>query len=137
MKKFATFLKSVLIIRIFLIPIFAMDKECNDSSYKISIEDEWEMIENSNISDNSTNNNTEDFELKAQAFGNTVISILGGLGTTVCNIGLNLIENKIQNNINQFDHGVRNGSELVGNLYGQGIALKDIYESEKDLLNKK
>lgn len=131
------FLRSALIVSLFVSPIFSMDKDSNDPYRKLSIYEGWEVINDSNDPLNATDDNEEDFELKARALGSTVASILGGAGMHIFNFGINLIESRIQNNINQFDHGVRIGSQLVGNIYGQGIALERAYENEKDLLKKK
>lgn len=95
--------------------------------------DDWEIVPHQS----SVPDEEEDILLKAQALGNTFVSVLGGVSVTACNIVLNIIENKIQNSSNQFSAGVALGSHAVGNLYGQGLALRDAYENEKNLLKHK
>lgn len=121
---------------LFGFPIFAADEEYNNDSHQVSIYDGWEIVDYSNIS-NSSIDNSEDFELKAKAFGNTVLNLLGGAAITVCDFGIQVIENSIQRNANKFDAAVGVGSVIVGNLYGQGLAINNAYENEKKLLKEK
>ena len=78
----------------------------------------------------------DDFELKVKAFGNTALNVLEGVGMTVLNIGLDIIENEANKSKNQFNSGVALGSHIVGTLYGQGVALQQAYEKEKELLKE-
>jgi len=118
-------------------PALAMDKESNDYSRQLSIYDGWELVDDYNVSDKPVENDMEDFELKARALANTAVYVFGGAAMTVCNIGINIIGNTIQRNADQIERGVRAGSQLIGFLYGQGVALDAAYENEKDLLRSK
>ncbi len=79
----------------------------------------------------------DDFELKVKAFGNTALNVLSGVGITVLNIGLDIIENEANKSKNQFNSGVALGSHIMGNLYGQGVALQEAYENEKEILKER
>jgi len=100
--------------------------------------DDWEIVPNDygNLH-NYEENNEEDFELKAKAFCNTAVNVLTGVGITAINIGLNVLENETIKYKKQFEADVALGSHIVGNLYGQGVALMEAYENEKELLKTK
>ncbi len=138
MNKYKTTTKSMLFIVLFLTPIYTMDKEWEDHSKQLSVGSGWEFVEDDEDAPEPVfENSKEDFEIKVKALGNTAISLLGGFGMTVCNMSLNIIERRLQAASNQFDSGVRTGSQFVGSLYGQGLAIRNAYENEKKSLKKK
>jgi len=112
----------------------AEEKRQFQSSYTY---DGWEIISNeSNEHNNEINKNEEDFWLKATAFGNTALTVLGGAGMTIINEGINIIEQRIKDNARQVDSTIAFGSQLVGTLYGEGLALRQAYENEKEILKE-
>lgn len=100
------------------------------SSHGAEIDDDWEIVTHDyNAPDCSAYNTEEDFELKVKAFGNTVISVVEGSLINAYNIALN-------HATHQFSASVAHGTHVVGNIYGQGLALQSAYENEKSILKR-
>jgi hypothetical protein len=129
MKKIALFLSTIL--------LYSSSHVVAADNLNDKLCDEWVIVPHVYRSEHTTNEEDDDLELSLKAFGNTALSILGGIGTTACEIGLNVFERTLQQQANQFSASVTRGSNFVGGLYGQGMGLRNAYDYEKNLLKKK
>ena len=96
---------------------------------KDKIDEEWEVVQN-NSETQDNKNEEDDIILSIKAFGNTAISVLGGMV-------LNIVERTLQQKADQFTAGMMRGSNHIGNAYGQGLAVRSAYEYEKRGLKEK
>lgn len=97
--------------------------------YRDEIDKDWEIV-SKNTHTHEDTGEEDDTLLSLKAFGNTAVSVLGG-------IALNILERTVQQKADQFTSGMNAGLNYIGNSYGQGLAFRYAYENEKQSLKEK
>ncbi len=116
---------------IFLTFIFSLiNAHASNNDY----EDEgWEIVEHS--TQNYQNEEREDLDIKFKAVTNTALTLMGGVALKLIDTGIYFAEKGIETRMNQFQAGFTQASRSAGNLYGNGVAIRTMYNNEKRLLN--
>lgn len=81
-------------------------------------------------------NDNKDLDIKIKAACNTALTLATGAGMYILQNGIYFIEKSIEQRAQQFQIGAQLGSRFVGNLYGQGTSVINIYENEKNILTQ-
>ncbi len=119
-------------LSIFLTFFNSINIYASDDSFE---KEGWEIVNYGSQNYENKDSEKDEFKTKIKAASNTALTIAGGAAMTVLGAGLYFIEKNIEQRSLYFEAGSRAGSYFVGNLYGQGTAIRNMYEQEKNLLN--